>query len=299
MPSWLLLLATLLLCGCASTTQSGRMQLSVPAPLAAIYSEAGMRMQLAASQAVANECDGPQCALDPAFGARVRHLSAALADTAFAAHPALRERCERFEFVVVDNPEPGSASSAAGTVAIHSGVQQLRLDDAALAFLIAREMAHVIERHHDEDSATNILVSLLAQAAQWALPVPAVLRSIVAAMPVEVFAVAAATTTTAASVVGARAARSGKRPEQLREADDMALELLAQRGWYGREVAAALGGGLPALGKGEWSDDLRGSALRVAELTQGPPLLAPAFAAAPLLVRGDAAAGPTPATLTP
>jgi len=259
------LLACLLLCACATSTRSGRAQLSVPTPVSAAYSEIDMRLQLATAAVVESRRAATDHALDEAFDRRVQRLGAQLAQTAFAAYPDLGGRVDRFEFLVADNNEPGTASSVAGTVAIFRGVQHLGLDDEALSFVIAREMGHVIDGHNDENSAASILFSVLIQAL---LPVTNLLGG---ASVISDNAIAAATTTTAASFVGSRALRASNRPDQMREADDLALDLLARQGRYGREVAKALLSSAPTPGINDWADDLRDSTLRVDQLVQGPP----------------------------
>jgi hypothetical protein len=72
---------------------------------------------------------------------------------AFRQHADLYLRFPRFEFIVVDKAEPGRGvqcrrepwSSIASVQRISS------LDDAVLAFILAREMCHIIAGHHDEN----------------------------------------------------------------------------------------------------------------------------------------------------
>lgn len=291
MRGWSLLCVSALLGACVTSTQSGRLQLSVPAPVGAVYSDADMGLQLVLAAPVEGSCDGMVCADDRAFELQVQRLGARLAAAACAAYPRLAGRCERFEFTVAESAQPGSVSNASGAVAIFRGVQYLHLDDEALAFLIAREMGHVIDGHHEENSATGILFSVLAR---LLLPVANLLRG--AAAVIQGDTVATATTTTA-SLMGAQAVRANKRPEQSREADDIALELLAGQGWSGDEVAAFLNEGLPWLGDDGWSQELRISVSRLERLTQGPPHLAQFAAYAPIPLA--AAAGPKVAWLVP
>ena len=258
------LLASLFLCACATSTQQGRAQLSVPTSVSVVYSELDMRLQLATSAIVAGACTGTECATDIAFDSRVRRLGAHLAATAFVAYPALGGNLERFEFLVADNKEPGSASSAGGTVVVFRGMQNLGLDDYALAFVIAREMGHVVDGHHDENSAAGILFSVLAQVL---LPVTNLVRGASSLISNN-----AAAATTVASFAGSRAVRASNRPDQLREADGIALELLARSGLNGGDVAAALAANLPVAGINAWTDELRDSAFRIGQLTQGPRL---------------------------
>ena len=143
---WFVVLVSMLLGACATSPQ-GRMQVAMPSSVSAVHSEVGMRLSLVSAADTPSPCIGVECRLDHAFDQRVLRLGARLAQSAYEIYPDLTERFSRFEFVIAEKAEPGSASSAAGTVVIFRGVQKLRLDEEALAFLIAREMGHVIGRH--------------------------------------------------------------------------------------------------------------------------------------------------------
>jgi hypothetical protein len=148
LPLFLLFLVT----ACA-TSPEGRSQLVAPAPLqgfSAVYSEFDMHLQLVTA-ADAPACQDAQCVADRAFDQRVLALGRRLAVSAFRQHADLYLRFPRFEFIVVDKVEPGAASSAGGTVVVYRGLQAMNLDDAALAFVLAREMSHIIAGHHDEN----------------------------------------------------------------------------------------------------------------------------------------------------
>lgn len=258
---WFVVLACILLGACATSPQ-GRVQVTVPPSISAVHSEIGMRLNLASAADTPSSCVGVECRLDRAFDQRVLRLGARLANSAFEIYPDLTERFSRFEFVIAEKAEPGSASSAAGTVVIFRGVQKLRLDEEALAFLIAREMGHVIGRHHDEDSATSILFSI---AAQVLFPVANLIRGSAALIQT---ASAAATASTAASFIGSRMVIASYKLDQLREADAVALNLLAGLGWNRGEIADALAAGTQVAGDDRWSKDLRISAREVVGSTR-------------------------------
>ncbi len=279
----LLALPLLLLATACGTAPSGRTQLVAPAPLqgfSAVYSEFDMRLQLVIA-ANAPACREAECVADRAFDQRILVLGRRLADVAFRQHADLLLRFPRFEFVIADKADAGATSSAGGTVVVYRGLRNLNLDDGALAFVLAREMSHVIAGHHDENVTTSVLVAV---AAQILLPVLNVARGAVAAVSGNAAATTAATTVassavttsavaSAASFAGSRALRASFRPQQVREAEDMAMELLAAGGWDGREVSAHLQRMRPALpDESDWTVELRESAQRIASLMQGPAM---------------------------
>lgn len=272
--SCLLLLSFITAC---ATSRSGRTQLLAPAPLqglSAVYSEFDMRLQLVTA-ADAPSCRDADCAADRAIDQRILMLGKRLADVAYRQHADLHLRFPRFEFVVADKAEPGATSSAGGTVVIYRGVQRLDLEDAALAFVLAREMSRIIAGHHDENVAASILVAVVAQILFPVLNVGAILAggaTSTAAATSAGSGLAATALTSAASFAGSRALQAGFRPQQVREAETMAMDLLAAAGWGGGEVSDQLQALRPALPEEPaWTVELRDSALRIADLMQGPP----------------------------
>ena len=262
-----------------STSPSGRMQLVPPAPLqgfSAVYSEFDMHLQLVTA-ADAPACREAACAADRAFDQRMLVLGKRLADVAYRQHADLQLRFPRFEFVVADKADPGTTSSAGGTVVIYRGVQRLDLEDAALAFVLAREMSRIIAGHHDENVTTSILVAVVAQILFPVLNIGALLvgsaASTAAATSAAGSGLAATALTSAASFAGSRALQAGYRPQQVREAEIMAMDLLGAARWEGRKVSAQLLALRPALPEeAAWTGELRESALRIADLMQGPPV---------------------------
>jgi Zn-dependent protease with chaperone function len=272
------LLAVLLLTACA-TSPEGRTQLVAPAALqgfSAVYSEFDMQLQLVTATD-APSCSEAECAANRAFDQRILALGRRLADAAFRQHPELHLRFPRFEFVVADKLDPGAASSGGGTVVIYRGVRRLELDDAALAFILAREMSHVIAGHHDENVTSSILVAVAAQILLPVLNIGALFSGSAATSAAATTAAGSAATTTAmasaASFAGSRALRATFRPQQVREAEAMAMKLLATIGWDGREVSDQLEVLPPALpDESGWTAELRESARRLASWMQGPRL---------------------------
>lgn len=282
MPSILLPLLLLFFVTACATSPEGRSQLVPPQPLqgfSAVYSEFDMHLQLVTATN-APTCAEAECAADRAFDQRILALGRRLADVAYRRYPDLYLRFPRFEFVIADKADPGAASSAGGTVVIFRGVRQLALDDAALAFVLAREMSHVIGGHHDENVTTSILVAV---AAQILLPVLNIARGAAAAFSGGATTTAAATTAStavtttamasAASFAGSRALRASYRPQQVREAEVMAMKLLVAAGWEGREVSDQLAALRPPLpDEPDWTEELRESARRLTGLVQASAL---------------------------
>ncbi len=271
----LLLLAFITAC---ATSPSGRSQLAAPAPLqglSAVYSEFDMHLQLVTA-ADAPACREAECEADRAFDQRLLVLAKRLADIAYRQHADLRLRFPRFEFIVADKADAGATSSAGGTVVIFRGVQRLDLEDAALAFVLAREMSRIIAGHHDENVTASILVAVVAQILFPVLNIGALFAGGAATTAAATSAgpsVTATALTSAASFAGSRALQAGFRPQQVREAETMALDLLAAVGWDGREVSEQLQALRPALpDEPAWTVELRESALHIADLMQGPPV---------------------------
>lgn len=232
------MLASTLLGACASTAPGGRAQLTAPAGISSLYSSIDMNMRLAAAPSVMQACTGVQCRVDKGFDHQVTRLGTRLAQSAYAADPDLQARVPAFTFVVADKSEAGSTSDTQGTIVIYRGVRVAGITEEALAFLIAREMGHVIARHHDERSATTLLLSL---AAQFLMPLTSLTGG------------AAAIASTMASAVGTKLVSDDKKPLQSVEADTIAQDLLRRQGWSDREVAASLTGYARGLGDDAWS----------------------------------------------
>jgi predicted Zn-dependent protease len=248
--SFILLPAIMALSACATNSSpQGRLQLTAPMPISMMYSEFDMRVYLASSTDTGSPCADAQCLIDLGFERQVQRLGARLTNAAYATYPELNRRIDRFEFVVAEKEDLGSASTAAGKIVIFRGVQKLRLDEDALAFLIAREMGHVIGRHHDENSATRIMFSLLTQVL---FPFAnLVTGSALLAQPA-----VSATASTAASYLGSQLVISGNKTVQLKEADGIALNLLARQGWTSRDIADSMSAIEHIAEKDAWSKDL-------------------------------------------
>ena len=233
------------------------MQMTAPASVSAVYSEANMQLSLVTAANTDAPCEGAECELDRAFDQSVLQLGTRLAQTAFEAYPDLAQRIGKFEFIIAEKAAPGSVSSATGRVVIFRGVQKLRLDEQTLCFLIAREMGHVIGRHHDEKAATGIWFSVLAA---MIMPVSSIISGSAALTQSASSAAASSAASSAASFIGSKITIASYKRDQLREADIIAMGLLDKLGLNRGDVADAPVANARVMGDDIWSKDLRTSA---------------------------------------
>lgn len=248
---------------CAASSPVGRLQMTAPASVSAVYSEVDMQLSLVTEANTESPCTGAECELDRAFDQRVLRLGTNLAKSAFETYPDLAKRLSRFEFVIAEKAGSGTVSSAAGTVVIFRGIQKLHLGDETLAFLIAREMGHVIGRHHDENTATSLLFSVLASVF---MPVSNLLNGSAALTQTASTSSASAAVASAASFVGSKITIESYKSDQSREADAVALNLLGKLGWSRTDIAETLVTDTRVMGDDSWSKGLRASADDVVRL---------------------------------
>jgi len=270
----------LLLLGACATTPQGRSQITTPAPLSDAYSLADMKLHLATAPSIETPCKGESCALDRAFDQQVQRLGERLAAVAYDVYPDLIKRVSHFEFVVADKAVPGSDSTSTGTVVVYRGVEQLHFDDPALSFLIAREMGHVISHHHDENTATHLAFSLAVGILFPAVHLANLFSSSAAAAQATSSVTSSAAVTSAAassatSYVGSKIMLANLKPEQLSEADIIALGLLEQMGWNVHDVARALETSQQVGGDSVWDEDFRTSVAHLKALDEaaGAPVV--------------------------
>jgi len=241
-------LAAALLCACANIAPGGRAQLTAPTAISSVYSSLDMNLHLAAATPIAGACAGVQCRLDKGFELQISRLGARLAQAAYDADPTLKERVPAFTFIVAEKSEAGSASDAQGNVVIYRGVRTAGLNEESLAFLIAMEMGHVIARHHDEKSATGLLLSLVAQVVMPWTNLPAGLAALAGSL---------------ASAVGTQVITADKDVEHTLEAETIAHGILAQQGWSKSEIAMSLARYSDGLGDNPWAQTVRESLARL------------------------------------
>ncbi len=205
--------------------------------ISSIYSDIDMRMRLATKP---NEqvCRGDMCTSNQIFDDQVQALGQRLARSAYSVYPELKKSTPNFEFSVADKKALGSASNASGKVVIFRSVQNLDLGDVALSFLIAREMGHVIARHHKSNAKTKLLFSVLVSVLFPAVSI--ISASSTAAQATTATTVLTSAASTAASFVGSEVALSRIKPGQLSEADDVSISLLEHKGLSKEEMAQSL-----------------------------------------------------------
>ena len=214
----------------------------VPAGISDAVSDVDMRMRLAIKPDAA-QCVAESCLQNQLFDARVQQLGKQLTTAAYAQYPTLKKRVPSFVFSVADKKDAGSASNAGGKVVVFRGLQPLELTDDALSFIMAREMAHVIGKHHNKNISTKLIISALATILFPAVGIIGASSAATQATTATTLLTSAASTAT--SMLGSEVALAKMKPSQLLEADEIAVKVLSQhewslRGWNMREVASVL-----------------------------------------------------------
>lgn len=196
---------------------------------------------------------------------QIRRVAAPLETAARGLFPVMMRRINAFEPYVAQAEHIETRSSAAGKIAINHGVGRLAPTDDWIAFVLAREMGHVLAGHHESNSTASIVTSVIMN---LLLPGSSLIKS-------------------AISAAGSEVAAASNAPQQVREADEIAVRLLEAAGYDLRAVALSLATGPSAadLGEGAWSEKLAQSSAQ---------FIAKARPAAPPVA---AASGPIPAVL--
>ena len=175
-----------------------------------------------------------------------------------------------FDVYIADSKDAETLSSATGKIALYGGIAQLKPSDDWLAYVIAREMGHVLAGHHDQNSAASILTSVIMN---LLIPGSGLIKS-------------------ALSFAGSQAASASGGEKQAQEADEVALKLLEAAGYSARAVALNLAQGPfdERLGTSSWADSLRQSARTlIARQSAATPSPAPAFPSAPAFASASVA----------
>ena len=235
-----------------------------PTEVGVAYSEVEAQARLVLMPDV--NCQESDCVSAAAFRAQVLQLGERLGKAAYKLALELNLPAPRFNVTVPGKHDIGTLSTASGTIIMFDGLHEFEFQEPALAFLIAREMGHVLSRHHEENSATNLSISL---AVTLLFPVANLIRGAEAA-----FAAASTTSlaSSAASYAGSRIVKGIFRSDQQREADEMAVRILAYAGWTPFDVANALQMALPRLSGEGWMAELIESRLWLDQITIGPQL---------------------------
>ncbi|OGA05044.1 MAG: hypothetical protein A2W68_08230 [Betaproteobacteria bacterium RIFCSPLOWO2_02_64_14] len=257
-----LLCACALLGGCAIAPEYGRTQLTAPAPVSAVYSEMNLQLSLVTAAGESLRCPQPGCGASEPFDQRIAWIGPELAKAAYQVFPDLGDRIKGFEFVVADKSEPGTLSGSMGRIIILRPVSSLSPNDVTLAFIVGREIGHVIAKHHEENTAVSLIVSGLVQ---LLIPAANVARLFTNAfLSSGAFAnFAAGASVTATSFIGSRLVVTSYRPVQRDEADAIALKLLSHLGFDAPAVAAAFASVNLKLPATDWTSGLRASVERL------------------------------------
>jgi|APLak6261671648_1056085.scaffolds.fasta_scaffold01356_2 hypothetical protein len=245
-PQLLAVVACLGMAGCATVSTDGRARI-VDMPLASTHAD--ISFSVTTGSRWSDTCkDKPGCPLqaeeDAAtrFGLQVEQVAAVLQKGAVSLYPDLAQRVPdlvdgRFDVYIVEGNQPGSASSANGRIALNAALGVRQPYDDWVAFVIAREMGHVIARHHEENSAAGIATSVIMNIL---IPGSSLLKTLI-------------------SAGGSEIAAKSQRDVQALEADAIALELLQAAGFRLRDISLALRIEPPSLDDGSWSKSFRES----------------------------------------
>jgi hypothetical protein len=246
-PQLLVAAACVGMAGCATVSTDGRARI-VDLPLASTHADISFTVTTGSrwSDACKEKPDCPlQADKDAAtrFALQVEQVAVALQKGAVSLYPDLAQRVPdlvdgRFDVYIVEGNQPGSASSANGRIALNAALGVRQPYDDWMAFVIAREMGHVIARHHEENSAAGIATSVIMNIL---IPGSSLLKTLI-------------------SAGGSEIAAKSQRDVQALEADAIALELLQAAGFRLRDISLALRIEPPLLDEGSWSSSFRESA---------------------------------------
>lgn len=232
--------------GCGTAPIEGRTRI-IDIPLASATSNVAFTLTTNARQSA--DCgESTQCSNSPEgdaakrFNQQVQRVAEALQYGAQTLYPDLPERVpglvdNRFDVHVVEGDAPGSTSSSDGRIALNAALDVSQSTDDWLAFVIAREMGHVIARHHEENWAASITTSVMMNIL---IPGSSLLKGLL-------------------STGGSRVAANSNREVQAQEADVIARDLLKSAGYKLHDVAQSLRSVTALLDDGLWSANFRRS----------------------------------------
>lgn len=258
---------TAMLGGCAISPYDGRTQAAAPKHISAVYSQFQMKMRLLMARDAprGEECAGREC-----FDHRVAEIGPKIAEAAYEAYPELGCQVSNLEFVVADKQEAATISTALGRIVVFRGVEQVAYTDAALAFILAREIGHVVAQHHEHNAAYGLFVSGLAH---LLMPVTSLAKAIsesfagVGAAVTTSATVAANASISATSTVASHAAVEIQARTQQDEADEIAIRILARMGVDGLRIRQSFGKADPTQAN-EWTAKLFNSIDRLGDLPE-------------------------------
>jgi hypothetical protein len=190
---------------------------------------------------------------------QTERLVPALESAARGLYPEMMARIARFDVYVAQATDVETRSSPTGKIAINSALGNLQLTDDALAFVIAREMGHVLGGHHEDNSAASLVTSIIMN---LLIPGSSLIKS-------------------AISMASSEIASSSGSARQVKEADEIAVRLLETAGYRMHNLALSLATA-PAdgnLGTGGWLQSFRQSAGGIVALARPLPAAPPAHVA--------------------
>ena len=190
------------------------------------------------------------------FAQRLARIAAPLIHAAQTLEMNRAVAGRQFEIYVADDMPGGSASSGTGHIAIASELAALKPTDDFLAFVLAREIAHVSLGHHEDNSAASLLASA---AVTLLFPAVGIVK-------------------TAISLASSQMAANSRNASQRKSADELAQRLLDAAGHSRRSLALNLASvSLVPLGESAWAQTLSASMAPIL----GPAGNVPAVATAP------------------
>lgn len=202
-----------------------------------MYSAIDTQLRLAI-KADAKICVEISCEHNHAFDQRIAALGDALTQAAIAAYPQRESRIGKFQFSVIEKREAGIASNSKGRVMVFRGLQDLQLSDDALAFIMSREIGHVLAGHHRTNTSTKLMISALASVLFPAVAVVAASSTAAQASTATTLITSAASTAT--SVIGGEVAVSSMKSTQLSESVEIALQIMQHSEWDIRSANSVL-----------------------------------------------------------
>lgn len=152
------------------------------------------------------------------YQAQVSRVAARLQAAVKKAYPDALGRTGTFDVFVADTQKLYAMSSGSGKIALSAGFAPLKPTDEWVAFVVAREMGHVIAGHHDSNAGASIAVSV---AMNFIVPGSGVIKSVL-------------------SLGGSELASGRNRERQGKEADEVAMKLLATAGYSNKSVLRSL-----------------------------------------------------------
>jgi len=247
----LFVLAILISMAACTTAPFGQRARIIDVPLASAQSDiefsitSGSRADLLCSEDSACPSEAEEGGLR-LFVVDVERIASALQKEALLRYPDLAWCTPRkdggcFDVYIVEGDAPDSSSSANGRVALSAALGRWRSHEGVLAFVIAREMGHVVARHHKERSSLSIVTSVVLN---LLLPGSGLLKTLI-------------------STGGGRLVAVSNRDTQATEADAIAFNLLKGAGFRLRDVSKSLLAMPGAVDETLWARDFSRSANRL------------------------------------